>query len=86
LVDTEVNFAFWHKWYRAAIDNRHHTEWLLGEAFFELSDSWIPSCSFNLQSEHICTFFHWWKIWLPIELLEYIRLNIKLVQLGLLLL
>jgi hypothetical protein len=80
-----VLFAIWGKWNGSAVYDWDHTEWFLREGFFKLSDSWIPSCTFDLETEDISTFLDWWKIWLPVKLLEDISLDVKLVKLSLLL-
>jgi len=85
-VDTLILLAFWGERNRAAVHDWQDTEWLLGEALLELTDGWVPSGTLDLQSKDIGTLLDWWKIGLPIEFLEHVRLDVQLVQLGLLLL
>jgi hypothetical protein len=85
LIVAKIYFAFGLEWDCTAVDDWHNTKWFLSKAFFKLTDSWIPSGTFDLETEDVGTFFDWWKISFPVEFLEYISLDIELVQLGLLL-
>jgi len=67
-----------------AVYDWDNTEQLLWSTLFKLADSWLPTCSFNLETEHVSSFLYWWKIWLPVELLQYICLDGEFVKLLLL--
>ena len=67
----------------SAVNDWHNGELFLWSRFFKLTNSSIPSSSFNLETEDVGTFFAWWKVLLPIELLKDIGLDTKLVELCL---
>jgi hypothetical protein len=83
LINTLINLDRCWDLVGSAIDNWDNRELFLWSGLFKLSNSSIPSGSFNLETKDIGTFFAWWKISLPIELLKDICLDSKLVKLCL---
>jgi len=81
LVNVCVNFlnASWND-LSSAVNDWHNGELFLWSRLLKLTDSSIPSSSFNLESEDVSSLFAWWKICLPIQLFENICLDGKLVQ------
>lgn len=49
-----------------AVDNWDDAELLLGSTLFKLADSDVPTCTLNLEAEHIGALLDWWKVWLPV--------------------
>jgi hypothetical protein len=81
LIDTLINLLSGGKISGSAVDDWDDREKFLWSRFFKLSNSGIPSGTFNLETKDVSTLFAWWKISLPIELFEDICLDSKLVKL-----
>jgi hypothetical protein len=60
LIDTLVNLLSGGKVCCSAVDDWYDGEKFLWSRLFKLSNSSIPSGTFNLETKDISTFFAWW--------------------------
>jgi len=83
LVDTLVNLTILYQ-QSFAVNNGDNRELNLGDRFFHLAGVLLPGSTFELETKHIGTIFdlleHGRNLRLPMELLENISLDVKLVE------